>query len=120
MKVGNNQQYFLIMNINNKDKQRYIKAKERVRKVQIFYLHLVLYIIVMFLLIYNLYILEEGPYKSNITALNVTTIVIWSVIIFIHAWRIFNGPFLFGKRWEDKKINELIHKNSEEKTTFWE
>jgi hypothetical protein len=108
------------MKINDEDKQRYIKAKEKVRKIQIFYLHLLLYVIVMGLLIFNLYILEEGPYKSNITALNVTTIVIWSVFIIIHAWRVFKGPFLFGKRWEDKKINEIVNKNKGEETTFWE
>lgn len=108
------------MTLNKDDKERFAKAKDKVRKIKIFYLHLALYIIVVALISYNFYILEEGPYTDNITALNVSTLVFWTAFIGIHAWSVFKGRFLFKKSWEDKKIKKILKEKGKEETTFWE
>jgi len=103
----------------SKEEELLINAKKKVQKLKIFYLHLMLYIIVVALLIYNLYIVS-GPYANNITALNITVLVLWTAFICIHAWRIFKGKSLFVKRWEDKKTEEILSEKEEVETTFWE
>lgn len=108
------------MKLNENDKKRLAKAKNQVQKIKIFYLHLALYIIVVALISYNFYILEEGPYTSNITALNVSTLVLWTAFISIHGWRVFKGKFFFKKDWEDKKIKKILKENEQVETTFWE
>ncbi|WP_047547797.1 2TM domain-containing protein [Psychroserpens sp. Hel_I_66] len=105
----------------NSDKQKakqIQKAKNQVRKIKIFYFHLALYLVVVALILFNFYIIEEGPYKNNVTALNVSVLVLWTFAIFIHGWRIFKGRFIFKKSWEDRKIEQIL--NKEEETTFWE
>jgi len=103
--------------LSNQEK-RLIKAKRQVQRIKMFYLHLALYSIVVALISYNFYILEEGPYTDNITALNISVVVLWTAFLGIHAWRVFKGKLLFNQRWEDKKIENIL--NEKNKTTFWE
>ncbi|WP_425075996.1 2TM domain-containing protein [Psychroserpens sp. S379A] len=95
------------------------KAKEKVQKLKVFYLHLALYSVVVILLVYNLYIVA-GPYADNITALNITILVLWTAFICIHAWRVFKGSSLFNKSWEDRKTKQFLEENEESETAFWE
>jgi len=83
-------------------------------------LHLALYIIVVSLISYNFYILEDGPYTSNITALNISVLVFWTAFISIHTWNVFKGKLLFKKSWEDKKIKNILTEDEKVETTFWE
>ena len=102
------------------EKELYENAKEKVRKIKIFYLHLILYIIVVALLVYNFSIME-GPYTDAITGLNVSVLVFWTLFICIHAWSVFKGKFLFNENWEDRKIEQILEDKEEEiETTFWE
>ncbi|WP_400079840.1 2TM domain-containing protein [Winogradskyella sp. R77965] len=106
---------------HNIDEQRLlVKAKRKVRRVQIFYLHLAFYIIVVALLLFNLYIIEEGPYKNNIIALNLSILVAWTVFIIIHGLNVFKEKRIFKKSWEDKKVQEFLEKENDVKTTTWE
>ncbi|WP_299123855.1 2TM domain-containing protein [uncultured Winogradskyella sp.] len=106
---------------NNIDEEQLLaKAKQKVKQVQIFYLHLVLYAIVVGLLLYNFYIIEEGPYKNNIIALNLSVLVVWTVFIIIHRINVFNGRKIFKKSWEEKKIQEFLEDENETETTTWE
>ncbi len=106
------------MNVN--EQQHYVKAKTKVRKIKIFYIHLVGYIVLISLVLYNLYIIEEGRYKDIIVWLNLTTIVTWSICLAIHAWCIFGRRLIFKKSWEDRKIEKFLKKEEKIKTTFWE
>ena len=57
---------------NLKEEQLRVNVKMKVRRIKIFYLHLALYIISTALILYNFYIIEEGPYKDNIISLNLS------------------------------------------------
>jgi hypothetical protein len=101
-------------------KEQLIAAKSHVRRIQIFYIHLVGFIIVVSLILYNFYIMEDGAHKKAIVWINTSTLVGWTIFIFIHWWRVFRGRFLFKKSWEDKKLKEYLEEDSDEKTTMWE
>ena len=108
------------MKLSMEEEKRFINAKHKVKRIKKFYLHLVLYIIVVALISYNFYIIEEGPYTNNITALNIATLVFWTVLICIHAWSVFKGRLLFKKSWEDRKTEEFLKEKEDVETTFWE
>ncbi|RED42740.1 2TM domain-containing protein [Winogradskyella eximia] len=99
-------------------KQQLRKAKDKVRKVKVFYIHLAGYVVVVALLLYNLYIVA-GPYKNNIISLNLSVLVGWTVFIIIHGLNVFKGKRIFKKSWEDKKTAQFL-KDKEEEKTFWE
>lgn len=104
----------------SKDKARdkqFLKAKKKVDKLKVFYIHLAGYIVVVGLIVWNFLIIEEGPYKASIIWLNCTTIIVWGIFILIHAWTTFKGRFLFSKKWEDKKVKQFME---EDNTTLWE
>lgn len=115
MNIGNNSN---IMTKELKEKQQLINAKDKVRKIKIFYIHLAGYIIVVALLLYNLYIVA-GPYKNNIISLNLSVLFAWTIFIIIHGLNVFKQKQIFKKSWEDKKTEQFL-KDKEEETTFWE
>ncbi len=104
--------------MHNEEKEQFRKAKDKVRKIKIFYIHLAGYIVGVGLLLFNLYIVD-GPYKNNIISLNLSVIVAWTVFIVVHGLNVFKGKHIFKKSWEDKKAEKFL-KEKEEKTTFWE
>ena len=100
--------------------QRYLKAQKILRRRRLFYIHLVGYLIVVALILLNFYVLEEGPYKNPITALNLSILGAWTVIIIIHGIDIYRTRSLSKTTWEDKKIEALLDKESEAESTIWE
>tara|TARA_R110002049_G_scaffold295640_1_gene483120 strand:- start:38 stop:355 length:318 start_codon:yes stop_codon:yes gene_type:complete len=105
--------------MKSSEEQQFENAKNRIRKIWWFYVHLAGYIVFSSLLIYNLYIVE-GPYKNNIISLNLSILVGWTVIIIVHGLTVFKGNKIFKKRWEDKKTEEFLKEKNKEETTFWE
>jgi hypothetical protein len=100
-------------------KELYIKAKDKVRNIKVFYYHLVGYFIVVALLLYNIYILDEtNPYANFFTWFNSIVMVAWTIFIAIHGWNVFKGRLWFKKDWEDKKIQEFMEEESDK--TLWE
>jgi len=99
------------------NEKKFIEAKKKVNKLKIFYIHLAGYIVVVGLIIWNFLIIEEGEYKNAIIWLNCSTIVVWGIVIIIHAWNTFKGRILFKKSWEDKKIKEYMEADD---TKTWE
>ena len=103
---------------NKEDKERLLRAQKNLKRLKFFYFHLAGYIVSVALLLYNLYIVA-GPYKDNIISLNLSVIVAWTVLILLHAWRIFKEKKVFKKSWEDKKMKQFL-KEDDQETTMWE
>ncbi|OZV70076.1 2TM domain-containing protein [Winogradskyella aurantia] len=96
------------MSTTMKDQERQNAAITHLRRLKLFYIHLFGYIILVCLILYNLYIVQ-GEYKNNIIALNIITLVLWSLFVGIHGWRAFKGRILFSKRWEEQKLKEYLN-----------
>lgn len=101
-------------------KKRLVEAKKQVRKLQLFYIHLALYIIIVGLILFNFYIMEDGSHTKAIVWINTTTLIGWTIIIGIHWYRVFKGKLLFKKSWEDRKLKEYLKEDIEEEKTMWE
>ncbi|MEC3908298.1 2TM domain-containing protein [Tamlana sp. 2201CG12-4] len=89
----------------------YIRAKEKVRHIKVFYVHLVGYIIVVLLLLYNLYIIDENnEYADFFTWFNSIIILAWTVFIFLHGRFALKGKQFFKKTWEERKLKAYMDK----------
>lgn len=107
------------MKTSLQQKDSYIRAKEKLRNLKIFYVHLIGYFILIALLSYNLYILDEtNIYSDLFFKLIIIFMVSWTVFIAFHAWNVFKGRLFFKQSWEDKKLKEYMdHDNN---TNLWE
>lgn len=98
------------MRTTHNDELRRDAAMKNLRRLKLFYIHLVGYIILVSLILYNLYSVQ-GEYKDNIIALNIITLVLWTLFISLHAWRVYKGRILFSKSWEEKKTDIYLNLN---------
>jgi hypothetical protein len=90
---------------------RYYEAKKRVEEIKGFYGHLIAYVFVnMGLLVINL--LTSPNYLWFFWPL-----LGWGIGVFFHGMRVFNYMPFLGKDWEERKIQEFM---DEEKNEKWE
>ena len=99
-----------IMETNYKDEQNiYLKAQKRVEDIKGFYGNLTMYILV----ITGLAILNLVTYPQFLWFFY--PMAGWGIGVIIHAIAVFNFIPFFGRDWEEKKINELMQKDSSDK-----
>ncbi len=100
--------------MENLDEIKYQQAAKRVKKLKGFYTHLIVYIIVNLFI----YIMMIPKLHGNYFALrNFSTAFFWGIGLVAHALSVFLPTTLLGKNWEERKINELMEK---EKNNKWE
>lgn len=99
------------MSLEKNTKEDYLKAKKKVYHIKIFYIHLVGYLILVALLLYNLYIME-GPHKDFFFWFDIIILVSWTAFIIIHGWHVYKGRIVFKKKWEDRKMREYLDKEN--------
>jgi uncharacterized membrane protein YecN with MAPEG domain len=86
---------------------KYQEAKRRVKELRDFYGNLLTYVGVnILLMIINLITSPESLWFYWVT-------IFWGIAILLHASKVFilKGKFL-GKEWEEKKIKEMMGKES--------
>ncbi|MFD2916227.1 2TM domain-containing protein [Psychroserpens luteus] len=94
-------------------KERYRLAAKRVKRIKGFYTHLLIYIIVNLVFVYiNIQNLSEG--ESYFQWRNFITLSFWGIGLLSHAGSVFLPSLIFGKNWEEKKIKDLMDKDSNE------
>ena len=93
---------------------RYLEAQKQVEEIKGFYIHLVVYIIVNAFIIYGI-LSSIGLDQLNFWTFS--TAIFWGIGLFFHGYHLFGKNLLFGKKWEERKIKELMDKDKNE---FWE
>lgn len=97
------------MDTNKIDQQRLDRAKQRVKKIKGFYIHLLIYIVINLLFVYiNIQNLESG--ESYFQAHNFITLSFWGIAIVAHGLTVFLPNFILGSNWEERKIKEIMEK----------
>ncbi|MGY8915412.1 MAG: 2TM domain-containing protein [Flavobacteriales bacterium] len=92
---------------------KYIRAKERVAEIKKFYSNLTSYaVFIGFLAIVNYYT-NEWSYPWFLWAA-----FGWGIGLFFQALKVFQFNLLFGKNWEQRKIEEFM--KEEENHKKWE
>ncbi|NRD19684.1 2TM domain-containing protein [Winogradskyella eckloniae] len=87
--------------------EAYLRAKKKVDAIVGFYWHLAVYVVVNVFLIILIGVNSSdgftgfGPYA---------TAVFWGIGLLFHFLGVFGTNFLFGKNWEQRKIEEYMEK----------
>lgn len=85
--------------------KRYLQAKKRVNDIKAFYLHLVFYLLFVPVFIYLNIISTDFPWA-------LFPLLGWGFGVSSHAMEAFNYHPMFGKKWEERKIRELMEKEN--------
>ena len=108
--------HYEMLSDENQD-TRYSMAYRRVKKIKGFYVHLMVYILVnVFVLVAN----QNEYIGENVTFWgweNFSTPIFWGVFLAAHWFSVFGRDILFGKNWEERKIQEFMEQEKKEK---WE
>ncbi len=91
-----------------KKENRYLFAKKEVKKIKGFYIHLVVYLIINAIFITNNTI-DSGWEGFIGTVMSIG--LFWGIGVFFHWYGTFGKNLVFGKKWEKRKIEELIEKD---------
>lgn len=90
----------------NENDLRYLKAKERVKKIKGFYVHATVFVMVnLFIIAGNV---QSGETLSNMD--NYWTAIFWGAGLLVHAATVFLPNVYLGKDWEERKTKELMDK----------
>ena len=90
----------------------YEAAENKVKKLKGFYTHLVVYLVVNTFIIYANYTYSKGPI-SLFEFRTFSTALFWGIGLLAHGLNVFLIDFLFGKEWEERKINEILNKRND-------
>ena len=98
------------------DEIRYQEALKRVKKIKGFYRHFVVYFVInIMIIIVNIQNLEVG--ETYFKTENFFTAFFWGIGLILHALSTFLPTWFLGNNWEEKKIQELM---SKEENNKWE
>ncbi len=91
----------------------YKVAQKRVKDIKGFYIHLIVYLFV------NIALLIADSRSTQIRSSGVTistfyTPLFWGIGLAAHWASVFGPGMILGKRWEEKKIKELMEKDKEQ------
>ena len=102
--------------MENLDEIKYQEALKRVKKIKGFYTHLLVYIVINLAILISSYSNinnNENFWKWQ----TFNTVFFWGIGLVSHGLSVFIPNTLLGKDWEERKINELMEK---EKNNKWE
>jgi 2TM domain-containing protein len=97
---------------NFNKEEAYLRAKKKLDKLKGFYWHLASYIVVNVFLIIMIAInldYDESIWQFGTFA----TAIFWGIGLAFHAMGVFGPDLLFGKGWEERKINEYMDKDKQ-------
>ncbi|PHR70207.1 MAG: hypothetical protein COA67_08735 [Lutibacter sp.] len=99
------------------EEKRYLKAQKRVKEIKGFYWHLFWYLtvnIIWVLVIINLDALESsfqyGFFGKGYGL--VVNVLFWGIGLLVHWFVVFGRNLTFSKRWEERKLQELMNKDN--------
>ena len=95
---------------NFNKEEAYLRAKKKLDKLKGFYWHLASYVVVNAFIIVSIWSnLDED---ESIWELKFFfTAFFWGIGLAFHAMGVFGPDFLFGKNWEERKIEEYMNKD---------
>lgn len=92
----------------NEQETRYRNAKKRVEALREFYVHLTVYVLV------NLMLFTINMLTSPDSLWFFWPLLGWGIAVALHALRVFGAGRLFGKEWQERKIDELMEREGDQ------
>lgn len=92
------------------NQEAYLVAKERVKKIKGFYVHLTVYIAVNAFIIGGIFVDRPFSFDNFFRFSTFATAFFWGIGLVAHWSGVFGRRLFFSKDWEDRKIQEYIDK----------
>jgi len=116
--------------MENTKYNKYEKAVKHVKKIKGFYKHVLIYFIINIILIGIkripiLYVVNDNQNADQVFLdwmdVNIwSTPILWGIALLIHGLYVYRFKFPFFRSWEERKIKELMEKESSKETSKWE
>ncbi len=100
------------MENNLQQDERYFVAQRRVKSIRGFYVHLFFYVVINAFISVQIYMHNDGDFWRYE---NFTTAIFWGIGLLAHGTGVFGSNLIFGKEWEERKIQELMNKDKNQK-----
>ena len=84
---------------------QYERAKNKVKEIKGFYIHALVYVLV------NSFSLFWKYQKSGDFEINNWGSGLWGIGLLAHGLSVFIPNFIFGSKWEERKIREIMEKD---------
>ncbi|MFK7782474.1 2TM domain-containing protein [Psychroserpens sp.] len=92
--------------------EAYLRAQKKVKAIIGFYWHLASYVIIN---IFIMIVITSNGVKFFSFG-TFSTAIFWGIGLFFHFLGVFGPDFIFGKKWEERKIKELMDNDKK----YWE
>lgn len=98
------------------NEEAYIRARKKLDNIIGFYWHFAVYVVInLFLIVMiSLYNVEAG--ESIFRFETFSTAFFWGIGLVFHWLNVFGPNWFFGKNWEERKLKEIMDKD----TQMWE
>ncbi len=99
--------------MKSQEELKLARAKKKVKNIKGFYTHLTIFVLVNLLILggnthfFTEFVTDEYGFWRYLS-----TPVFWGIGLLIHGLVVFTPTFGFIKKWEDRKMRELIEKDS--------
>jgi 2TM domain len=101
----------------NQNSEQYLAAKEQLGKVYGFYVHLAIYLAVNAFIMISNYNFRLSLFDAIFNWAVLGTALFWGIGLASHWSRVFGRNIFLSKKWEERKIQEILNKD---KKTNWE
>ena len=103
------------------NKVQVLKAEKKVKEIKGFYSHLFLYFVVNLAWVFVLLVSNEmSSYSQDgfwgMGYGHVAMALFWGLALLLHGILVFGKKLSFSKKWENRKIQELLNKEKQ----YWE
>ncbi|WP_339609966.1 2TM domain-containing protein [uncultured Planktosalinus sp.] len=106
------------MERNYHDEELYKMAQKKIKEIKGFYVHLIVYILVnIFIFVVNTNILSTKSIHIEFGHLSLP--FFWGIGLFAHWASVFGPNIFLGRKWEERKINEILEKEKKQRKQ-WE
>ncbi len=97
--------------------ERYYLAHKRVKKIKGFYVHALVFVLVNAFIIVSSYNRSLFGNEVFLRWETFSTAFFWGLGLLAHGLSVFGKNIFFGQNWEERKIQEFMNKDKNEK---WE
>lgn len=91
----------------------YKAAQKRVKDIKGFYVHLTVYVFIN-TAIFIVTTRNMGIFEGLTRLSSYSTIFFWGIGLTAHWASVFGPNFIFGKKWEERKIKELMDRDKKQ------
>lgn len=96
-----------------KKEYSYKAAQKKVKEIKGFYVHLLIYLVIN-VAIFIMVTRDSGFLEGLGNISNYSTLFFWGIGVVAHWASVFAPNFIFGKKWEEKKIKKIMEQDKKQ------